>query len=204
MAVEDQLEIEFPRDYKEWSSNYNTIVICHELTVFNYFDEVSRLAADLLQITSRYEGSRDGFTFQRDQVYDAGGINTGSKEPLPLYPNPGGLLLWAENSSCSYFWDTSNSNPDKWNVVVTDNEEYWQEFDMGFMKFLVKFILHELPFPEGLSRQWPWIPAYQECIGTESNRLQFTTPVRWREYFEESYRQDQMNLGGLEWVERFR
>ncbi|WP_328542417.1 SMI1/KNR4 family protein [Streptomyces sp. NBC_00371] len=61
----------------------------------------------------------------------------GDTEGYVPFPQPGGLIGWADsNSGDSFYWRTSSPDPDAWPVVVrTDNAE-WYEFPVGAVEFL--------------------------------------------------------------------
>lgn len=199
--------VAFPAGYLEWASRYNTLAICDELVVYNFLDVVSGFdKAKLVAMSEVYMDPVSGSTYPRMAVFDHEGEPLGKLDPLPLYPDDNGLLLWGEGGGDSYFWNASRADPSDWTIVVTDNEEHWQEFEFGFLEFLVRLLNHSLARPDGDDTDWPWLPAIEECVGREDDLFLWHTPERWRGYFSEKSRreQQQLNFGDLDWVDRFR
>ncbi|MFI6880152.1 SMI1/KNR4 family protein [Streptomyces sp. NPDC050400] len=53
------------------------------------------------------------------------------------YPQPGGLIAWAEsNAGDTFYWRTSPADPDAWTVVVRTDNADWIEFPVGAVEFL--------------------------------------------------------------------
>ncbi|MFE2097816.1 hypothetical protein [Streptomyces sp. NPDC059468] len=79
----------------------------------------------------------------------------GDTEGYVPFPQPGGLISWAEsNSGDSFYWKTSPADPDAWPVVVrTDNAE-WFEFPVGAVEFLAGVYGRTIDVP-GMPRNFP-------------------------------------------------
>ncbi|MFJ9871116.1 SMI1/KNR4 family protein [Streptomyces sp. NPDC101165] len=79
----------------------------------------------------------------------------GDTEDYVPFPQPGGLISWAEsNSGDSFYWKTSPADPDAWPVVVrTDNAE-WIEFPVGAVEFLAGVYGRTIDVP-GMPRNFP-------------------------------------------------
>jgi hypothetical protein len=72
--------------------------------------------------------------------------------PLPILPEPGGLLIWGTTSNGDMcFWDTSPIDPDRWTVVVfLLSGKIWDRFDGGMADFLVAMLRGEYPWSRQL------------------------------------------------------
>ncbi|MEU4037176.1 hypothetical protein [Streptomyces collinus] len=79
----------------------------------------------------------------------------GDTEDYVPFPQPGGLISWAEsNSGDVLYWKTSSADPDAWPVVVrTDNAE-WVEFPVGAVEFLAGVYGRTIDVP-GMPRDFP-------------------------------------------------
>ncbi len=66
--------------------------------------------------------------------------------PWPLYPEPGGLLLWGgTHDGHSLCWLTAGE-PDAWPVIVWHQRDGGHErFDGGAVELLTRWLAHELP-----------------------------------------------------------
>ncbi|MCQ4209815.1 SMI1/KNR4 family protein [Streptomyces longispororuber] len=71
------------------------------------------------------------------------------------YPQPGGLIAWAESSSGDVFcWRTSPADPDAWPVVVRTDNADWIEFPVGVVEFLAGVYGHTIDVP-GMPGDFP-------------------------------------------------
>ncbi|MER7692116.1 hypothetical protein [Streptomyces sp. NPDC097610] len=61
----------------------------------------------------------------------------GDTEGYVPFPQPGGLIGWADsNCGDSFYWRTSSPDPDAWPVVVRTDNADWIEFPVGAVEFL--------------------------------------------------------------------
>lgn len=62
--------------------------------------------------------------------------------PLPLYPEPGGVLPWGQSKHGDLFgWLTDSPDPDRWTVVVADHEmSHWDRYDMSASELLIEVV----------------------------------------------------------------
>lgn len=61
----------------------------------------------------------------------------GDTEGYVPFPQPGGLIGWADSDSGdSFYWRTSSPDPDAWPVVVRTDNADWIEFPVGAVEFL--------------------------------------------------------------------
>ncbi|WP_372350967.1 SMI1/KNR4 family protein [Streptomyces sp. KL116D] len=64
------------------------------------------------------------------------------------YPQPGGLIAWAESSSGDvFYWRTIPADPDAWTVVVRTDNADWIEFPVGAVGFLAGVYGHTIAVP---------------------------------------------------------
>jgi hypothetical protein len=72
--------------------------------------------------------------------------------PLPILPEPGGLLIWGTTSNGDLcFWDTSEVDPDRWTVVVFWlSARIWDRFDGGVADFLLAALRGDYPSAQQL------------------------------------------------------
>lgn len=131
--------LRFPTDYREFVDLYGGGTLSGELNVIaptlrpfqpgypRGFPGFARLAADDVGAT---------FTDLRESDPDA--------NPYPLYPSPGGLLVWATTYNADHcFWDTRDDDPDRWPVVVWLRHvgpPQWREFDGCVADFLLALV----------------------------------------------------------------
>lgn len=97
--------------------------------------------------------------------YLAGAYEDGDYDecPHPVYPEPGGLLLWGNTwNADQLFWLTEGEDPDKWPVAIWYRQlAEWDTFDGGFAAFSLALITgaypmaHELlPSPDPEVPEW--------------------------------------------------
>lgn len=70
----------------------------------------------------------------------------------PLYPAPGGLLVWGANEQGDVFWWlTEGDDPDAWPVVMwARGPVTTYRFDVGMVRFLHAIVSSQAPSFEGL------------------------------------------------------
>jgi hypothetical protein len=153
-----EVGFDFPKDYREFVDAYGAGAVNDELFI----------AAPTLR---SQRGSRSGFPGLVDLTTVGLGrsiaemrenaVATGDEEtyPLPIHPEPGGLLIWGYNSNTDVcFWDTCDTDPDRWSVVVfLLSARRWERFDGGMTEFLLAVLRGEHPLAERLI--WPIGPS---------------------------------------------
>ncbi|MER7110124.1 hypothetical protein [Streptomyces sp. NPDC000229] len=122
-ALQGDLGTGLPSDYRSLAEAYPTLVIDDFLVV-----SIPRPGAE----ASWVSGVRDSSETLRD-LYETD--DTQGRAP---YPEPGGLLCWAEsNSGDGLYWRMSSLDPETWPVVVRGANGDWSEFPVGAVEFLV-------------------------------------------------------------------
>ncbi|MQS15922.1 hypothetical protein F7Q99_27620 [Streptomyces kaniharaensis] len=86
--------------------------------------------------------------------------------PYQVYPEAGGLLMWAGNYNGDIcFWLTEGADPDRWPVIVWHRGRFpdgWSRYDMGMVEFLLLVVAGETPELADLAFQESaapiWVP----------------------------------------------
>ena len=107
-AFESRLGLRLPDDYKRYLERYGSGVVDRFLWVLNPFSTNPNI-----RFPDASEQQLSILRWIREQGTEA--------LPYPVYPEPGGVLLWAEsaNGDC-FYWITSNGSPDEWPVTVNE------------------------------------------------------------------------------------
>jgi len=138
-ALEAGLGTALPTDFRSLAEAYPVLVIDDFLTV-----SVPRPGA---------EASWAAESTENEILQDL--YEMGDTEDYVPYPQPGGLLCWAEsNSGDSIYWRTSTSDPDAWPVVVRGDNGDWSEFPAGAVEFLVGVYRRTIHVP-GMPKSFP-------------------------------------------------
>lgn len=132
-VVEADLGTALPADYKALADHYPGVLVDSFLAVF-------------------HPVPREGNFSLREFADQTLGYLRLRREDLPhhvpyaLFPEPGGLLPWGVTDNNNFlFWLTAGQ-PDEWQVVVTDNEEWWTH--RGSMRsFLAGVLRKEIRCP---------------------------------------------------------
>lgn len=86
--------------------------------------------------------------------YLAGAYEDGDYDecPYPVYPDPGGLLLWGNTwNADQLFWLTRDEDPDSWTVAIWYRQlAEWDTFDGGFAAFLLALVAGAYPMADEL------------------------------------------------------
>ncbi|MFF2630895.1 hypothetical protein ACFVUN_34670 [Kitasatospora griseola] len=63
---------------------------------------------------------------------------SGMSWPYPVWPQRGGLIGWGGNSNASdFYWDTADTDPDNWPVVVRHREGTFVEYRCSMTVFIL-------------------------------------------------------------------
>jgi hypothetical protein len=86
--------------------------------------------------------------------------------PLPIFPEPGGLLPWGKSHRGDiFFWLTGNDDPNTWPVITTDIDvSYWSTFSNAVCSFLVEVVsgrFNGAPYEMNLAASTPWFQVSQ-------------------------------------------
>jgi hypothetical protein len=206
--LQNSLALKFPSDYQEWARQYESIEICNELIVWNWFSaRRPRITTESASAMLRGMELAEGAFSNRSDVFDAQGLRSPDPKPwIPLTPGPGGIFPWGTDSNGTlYLWDARSANSESWTVVIYNRT--WRDFECGFVEFLVRLLRGEYQNTAMLTREWPWIPAIRELEREVDGVLSWHTPTRWTAYYEAySEKEDDFDYEweDFSWVERFR
>ncbi|WP_461034935.1 SMI1/KNR4 family protein [Streptomyces mayteni] len=91
-------------------------------------------------------GSLDIVRFNEFWARCAAADGNRSWEPYRLYPAPGGLLQWASTEQkASFYWLTEGADPDRWPILVTDDDHTsWDRFDGSTAEFVYRMLTDPL------------------------------------------------------------
>ncbi|MCH7232149.1 SMI1/KNR4 family protein [Glycomyces sp. L485] len=187
-VIERRLGIEFPPDYKTWAQSYPSLELDGFLwirhpTEFYGRSTIEEVAEELLGL-SDISADRE----EREEVFDSQGNLLGSKPALPFYPQENGLIPWGTTDNGDYLMWLAIGKSSDWKIVVADGDAFsWQEFDCGFLEFLIGLMRHEFVmkiFPE----DFPNVSSIKECrdmesLAGDSYLPEFRTTSRWEAYF---------------------
>lgn len=139
-ALEGDLGTGLPSDYRSLTEAYPTLVIDDFLMV-----SLPQPGAE----ASWVSGVRDSSEILQDlyEMEDTQGY-------VP-YPEPDGLLCWAESySGDRLYWRMSSPDPEAWPVVVRGANGDWSEFPVGAVEFLVGVYRRNIHVP-GMPKSFP-------------------------------------------------
>lgn len=142
-----EVGIDFPADYRDFIDRFGGGVVRHELAVH-------APKAWPTDGYARFEG------FVRDTTQDggigdylAGAYEDGDfKEcPYPVYPEPGGLLIWGNTLNADQLFWLTEGEPHEWPVAVWYRQlGEWDRFDGGFADFMLALVTGAYPMVEEL------------------------------------------------------
>lgn len=64
--------------------------------------------------------------------------------PYPIWPESGGLLLWAYGDNRKHFFWKTDGDPGSWTVVVMYDLEIFTAFDLSLLQFLEQLLCGDL------------------------------------------------------------
>jgi SMI1-KNR4 cell-wall len=124
-SIEEALGMSLPGDYKEYINIFGTGVIGYLIRVLNPFS--SRPLFDLSFQVKEITSTRKWYKTKFGDEWC----------PYPLYPEPEGLLPWANTiDGDSLFWYT-HGKPEAWPIVVAEvKSKDFEVFDLPTTSFL--------------------------------------------------------------------
>jgi hypothetical protein len=146
----DEIGLRFPSEYRDFIDYYGQISLNDELHIHGPAVEPSQPG-----VPGGFPGflhcATDpcGFPGFLAQIFASGDRD---KCPYPVYPEPGGLLNWANNGNGDHcFWLVEGADPDRWPIVVVYRADLeWERFDAGTAEFLLAVATGEYPGSEDL------------------------------------------------------
>ncbi|MFD8082862.1 hypothetical protein ACFV4F_14370 [Kitasatospora sp. NPDC059722] len=163
-AAQRAAGIELPSDYREFVDVFGSGEFRGDLGVLDPLPGPGGPAGDdgvrrMLRRTTEDVGPR--FRAMREDSFDLC--------PYPVYPEPGGLLLWGGNYNGDHcFWLTADDDPDRWPVVLWDRGRFpdaWSRYDMGMAEFLLLVLAGETPGLADLAYRKPGVPVWVPDTG---------------------------------------
>ncbi|WP_160169777.1 SMI1/KNR4 family protein [Amycolatopsis rifamycinica] len=133
-AVERQLGVGLPADYKAFADAYPALFINEYLRVCH--PSCSDAQRNLLLDAQVRTRSLRELTAEFPEMH-----------VYPVYPAPGGLLCWGNNTSREQCYWLTEGHPDDWRVVIGEQEDYCWLFDGNFCDFLLASCRGELAHP---------------------------------------------------------
>jgi hypothetical protein len=71
--------------------------------------------------------------------------------PYPVYPEPGGLLIWGNTWNADQLFWLTEGEPDEWRVAVWYRQlAQWDRFDGGFAAFMLALVTGAYPMASEL------------------------------------------------------
>jgi SUKH superfamily protein len=119
-------DVALPADYRDLVTRYGNGVFNDHVVLLVPFGECTLLGygVDLL------DGDRDLREECDEEDY-----------PYPLYPEPGGLLVWATTTNGARLCWLTTGDPDTWQVIAWDPRAFeYEVHDMGAVAFLEKWL----------------------------------------------------------------
>ncbi|MEU9080707.1 hypothetical protein [Kitasatospora sp. NPDC048538] len=135
---------DFPEDYKEFIDVFGSGEVRGDLGVLDPLPRSGGVSADdaiygMVRRTSEDVGLQ--FAAMREEDFDLC--------PFPIYPEAGGLLVWAANYNGDFcFWLTEGADSSRWPVIVWLRGRFpnsWMRYDMGMAEFLLLVISGDDP-----------------------------------------------------------
>lgn len=123
--VERALGLTLPLDYKQYIGAYGRGIVADFIHPFDPCvpDEVAQ-RDELLGHHRRVRESRGRDLF-----------------PYPIYPEPGGLLLWGETENGDALFWLAEGDPDAWPTIVTGTRNlHVERHDMPMTAFIARFV----------------------------------------------------------------
>lgn len=185
-SLEKLLGIAFPPDYRDWASMYPSLEIDGFLWVRHpseFYGRVGRKG-----IIDEFGGLESAEPFDQERNFDSDGEVKDREQGRAFFPVKGGLLPWGSTDNGDILMWRCEGSPEQWSVVVVDGQGvFWQDFDCGFLDFLVRLLKKDIR-SKVLPQDFPDEPAIRVHRGYETgwNGLQvasFHPTSRWVEYF---------------------
>jgi len=115
-AVEESLRLRLPQSYKAIIDEFGASTWAGFLHILSPFDEALSLHQVGERILEADRESRASFP---------------AHYPLPLYPEPGGLLPWATTDNGDTLYFITKGEPDDWPILLKDARA--PEFEVSFL-----------------------------------------------------------------------
>ncbi|WP_431683796.1 SMI1/KNR4 family protein [Kitasatospora sp. KL5] len=150
-----QVGVQFPSDFRDFIEAYGSVEFSGGLVVVA--PQLGEKAIDAYIDDNKAVGE------SLEQWY---GLLPENGRPYEPFPAPGGLLLWGNDLSANYFfWDTSDSDPERWPVVIWYyGSEPLETFNGGVSDFLTSLLTGAHPESDELIDQSPGAPLWRHRV----------------------------------------
>jgi hypothetical protein len=163
--LEKTLGIVFPSDYRAWASIYPSIEIDGFLWVRHpseFYGRVGRKG-----IVEEFGGLESVEVFDQERHFDSSGEVKDREQYRAFFPAKDGLLPWGTTDNGDILMWRCEGPPDQWRIVVVDGHGlFWQDFDCGFLEFLVRMLKRDIR-SRVLPQDFPGEPAIRVHRGYE-------------------------------------
>ncbi|MEV6986879.1 SMI1/KNR4 family protein [Sphaerisporangium sp. NPDC051017] len=141
-AIEAEVGLTFPDDYKAWANTYADL----QLNGFLYLSRPEPAGRERQAAIATVDQLRDLVEDWPtiDLLDDLG--NESEAPPFPFYPQPGGLYFWGSTDNGDFLLWLTDPDPQKWTIVVTDGT-FWWHFQGSLLDFLVGILTHKVRCP---------------------------------------------------------
>jgi hypothetical protein len=164
-----EVGFDFPADYRWFIDSFGSVVINKLLHIWSPRKNSVRAATEV----SPAEGGLKDYVWLSSMSGGQGQMRLRLRlrhpetQPYPVWPEPGGLILWGRNErrhQC--FWWTRGADSNEWPIVVWFSEFEWRCYEIGFSDFLVELLHgdHELS-QELVGKLSPARPILQQVGG---------------------------------------
>lgn len=136
-TIEAELQVNLPKDYKDFIDLYGSGRACEEIVIWNLRD--TRYFKSPLQ---HQICGKEGVIRLYEKIR-----SMGNEWPYSMYPQPGGLLPFASILDVDHLNWLTAGKPDKWDVVFWDfdNLDFIHLKGDSFAKYLLKVLRKEYP-----------------------------------------------------------
>ena len=132
-AAEAKLGLELPVDYKQLVSTYGLGRFADFLTIFTPFAD-----NEYVNLLAQPELSLEAYRALRAGHPDVA--------PYPAYPEPGGLLSWAQSDNGDVIYWLTEGSADTWPIVLIESRHGMIErYDVPTTDFLAQVLDGRLP-----------------------------------------------------------
>ena len=186
--IQKNLGMSFPLDYRAWAAAYPSLEIDEFLWVRHPSEFYERVGQS--GIVREFRGLNRVYPIENARHFDGDGEVIDGDPSRVFFPSEGGYLPWGTTDNGDLMMWNCMGAPEQWNVVVVDGQGiFWQEFDCGFLEFLVKLLRREF-ISKVLPSDFPIEPAIRAHQGYDINSsgeevAKFLPTSRWMDYFSD-------------------
>jgi hypothetical protein len=157
-----EIGFDFPSDYREFIDLYGSVRINGELSVWTPKLRPSEPGAPIGFPGFVWNTAHDGGVGD----YLAGAYEDGdlTECPYPVYPAPGGLLIWGNNPNGDHcFWLTEGDDPDRWPIAIWYRQlAKWDRFDGGVPAFLLAIVTGRYELADEIAPRFEGVELFRQ------------------------------------------